>query len=116
MKTRIWGRPQVDLFATRDNALLPKFVSPCPDPLAVGMDAFSLDWNRWRSIYLFPPMPCLHQVLRLLVDFRGSGFLIAPLWEGADWFPSLQERCPVRMPLPRGYTLSQFTSGGQVSG
>ena len=34
---------QVDLFATRENTQLPHFVSPCPDNLAVGIDAFSLD-------------------------------------------------------------------------
>ena len=29
-----WGRPQVDLFATRFNHRLPKFVSPVPDVTA----------------------------------------------------------------------------------
>ena len=31
-----WGQPQVDLFATRFNHKLPKFVSPVPDPDSLG--------------------------------------------------------------------------------
>ena len=37
-----WARPQIDLFATRFNHRLPKFVSPVPDPAAWAVDVLSL--------------------------------------------------------------------------
>ena len=40
-----WHRPQIDLFATRFNNKLPRFVSPCPDPLASAVDALSIPWE-----------------------------------------------------------------------
>ena len=42
-----WHTPQVDLFATRYNHKLPKFVSPVPDPQAWQVDALSLNWEGW---------------------------------------------------------------------
>ena len=36
-----WGKPHIDLFATRLNRRLPLFVSPVPDPLAVNVDALT---------------------------------------------------------------------------
>ena len=38
---KLWGTPQVDLFATRLNHLLPLFVSPVPDHKACEVDAMS---------------------------------------------------------------------------
>ena len=37
--------PQVDLFATRENRKVEAFISPVQDHLAVGVDAFAIDWN-----------------------------------------------------------------------
>ena len=39
-----WHRPQIDLFATWFNNMLPLFVSPVLDPLATAVDALSLPW------------------------------------------------------------------------
>ena len=106
---------QVDLFATRENAQLPHFVSPCPDHLAVGFDAFSVDWNCWTSIYLMPPMNCLGDVAQHLQEFHRRGILVAPYWPSKGWFPLLQLRCRGRpLPLPASLSLTQMTSRGLV--
>lgn len=106
---------QVDLFATRENTQLPQFVSPCPDNSALEVNAFSLDWNRWTSIYLFPPMNCLSDVVLQLQEYEGTGILIAPYWPSKGWFPPLLRRCrQVPLPLPRSFSLSQTTSKGLV--
>ena len=42
---RRWHRPSVDLFATRFNHKLPRFVSPVPDRSAWEVDALSLPWE-----------------------------------------------------------------------
>ena len=41
-----WPPPLVDLFATRFNHKLPRFVSPVPDQAAWAVDALSLSWER----------------------------------------------------------------------
>ena len=109
------GTPQVDLMATLENARLSTYVSPCPDRKACGIDAFSLDWNHWESIYLFPPFQMLPEVILRLVSFKGKGFVVAPLWPSALWFPLLTSRCPLWVPLREGHILSQWTSRGEVT-
>ncbi|XP_068224519.1 uncharacterized protein, partial [Palaemon carinicauda] len=38
---------QIDLFATKDNKKMDRYVFPYGDPLAEAVDVMSLDWNRW---------------------------------------------------------------------
>ena len=64
---RLWGTPEVDMFATVSNSHLPRFMSPIPEPRALVVDALSQDWQG-RSIYMFPPFPLLIQK-----SFRSSG-------------------------------------------
>ena len=108
------GPFQVDLFATRENTRLPTFVSPFPDPLALGVDAFSLCWNDWETIYLFPPVKALHKVVPLLTQFRGQGVLVAPLYAPSGWFPTLLSRALDPIPLPDTLVLSQPSPDGLV--
>lgn len=82
---------EIDLFATSQNHQLPLYVAPNLDPQAVAMDALSLDWNRWNSIYLFPPINLLLKVLHKLRSFRGQIALIAPQWYKSNWYPLLME-------------------------
>ena len=104
--------PEVDLFATRFNSQLPIFISPFPDQLAAGQDALNLDWNRWSSIYLFPPIQILPEVIRKLDHFLGKGFLLAPNWGSDSWYPFLLRRSRRQFPVPRGFFLSQQTNEG----
>ena len=106
--------PQVDLFATRENHQLPLYVSPCPDPGAAEVNAFSIQWDRWDSIYLFPPVPLLHKVSSLLLQYRGQGVLVAPLYAQSSWLTNLLIRSPDPIPLPADHSLSQKTSKGKV--
>ena len=112
--SRLAGPFQVDLFATRENARLPSFVSPFPDPLALAVDAFSLRWDAWESIYLFPPVKSLHKVVPLLSQYQGRGVLVAPLYAPSGWFPALLERSPYPVPLPTSLLLSQPSMDGLV--
>ena len=57
-----WHRPQIDLFATRFNHKLPRFVSPVPDPMAVAVDALTLPWEDLDA-YAFPPTAILGKVV-----------------------------------------------------
>ena len=108
------GPFQVDLFANRYNAQISTFISPYPDPLAAGENAFSLNWNRWDSLYAFPPTKVLPLVVQTLHHFKGRGILIAPHWPVSSWFPSLKARCPEHYPLPQSLRLSQTVIRGTV--
>jgi hypothetical protein len=83
-----WGRPHIDLFATRLNRRLPLFVSPVPDPLAVNVDALTLDWTGLDA-YAFPPPALLGLVLRKIELERSVVILLAPNWPAHPWFPLL---------------------------
>ena len=75
-----WARPQIDLFATRFNHKLPKFVSLVPDPAAWAVDALSLPWEN-LDVYAFPPVSLLTRVISKVMD-QGCRrmILIAPGW------------------------------------
>ena len=64
-----WTQPQVDLFATRFNHKLPRFVSPVPDLTAWAVDALSLQWDQ-LEVYAFPPVSLIPQVIS---KFRDQG-------------------------------------------
>ena len=106
--------PQIDLFATRENNLLPAYVSPCPDPGALEVNALSLSWDRWESIYLFPPVQLLPKVVSRLAHYQGRGILVAPIYPQASWLPLLLSRAPDPRPLPSDHNLSQLLSSGRI--
>ena len=63
--------PGGDIFPTRKNSQLPKFVSPVFDHLAVAKEAFTQNWYRRGKIYLFPPWTQISGVLNQLYAFKG---------------------------------------------
>ena len=108
-----WARPQIDLFATRFNHKLPKFVSPVPDSTAWAVDALSLSWSN-LDVYAFPPVSLLNQVVSKLVD-QGCHrmILISPVWPNMPWFWDLirlSSQIPFSLPLEK-YLLTQPFNG-----
>ena len=63
-----WYTLQVDLFATRLNHKLPRFVSPVPDPKAWKVDALSHHWGDLDA-YAFLPMSLLGKVVTKILDY-----------------------------------------------
>ena len=93
-----WHTPDVDLFATRYNNKLPKFVSPVPDPQAWAMDALSFSWED-LDLYAFSPIPLLGNVVNKLLSHDCKRLiLIAPCWPNMPWFWDLVE-LSVQIPL-----------------
>ena len=84
----LFGRPVLDLFASRLNYQLPRYVSWIPDPSAVGVDAFTLDWGTQYN-YAFPPFSLIPQVLQKLEEDQAEMVLVAPHWPTQFWFPKL---------------------------
>ena len=88
---RMNPRLQVDLFATKLNKKLPVYVSPCPDPTAVAVNALTIAWDKWEHLYMYPPTPLLSKVLSQLTQssFK-SAVLITPDMPTRPWYMTLQ--------------------------
>ena len=97
-----WYHPQIDLFATRYNHKLPRFVSPVPDPQAWAVDALSLPWEDLDP-YAFPPSAILGKVVSKLRDHPCRRIiLIAPGWPKMTWFwdlVAMSTQIPLCLPI-----------------
>ena len=83
-----FGEPEIDLFATRLNCKVPKFVAWLPEPLAVAIDAFSMSWTDLR-FYAFPPFSCVGKAVEKALEERATGVLIVPWWPSQPWWGRL---------------------------
>lgn len=93
--------PDIDLFASRLNCQLSRFVSWFPQPGAFRNDAFSFPWSNLKP-YLFPPFSLVGRVINKLKDDKvKKAILIIPLWRTQFWFPLIMDLLisdPVRLP------------------
>ena len=105
-----FGIPQIDMFATKENSKLESFGSPVRDEQAFSFNAFTLDWNAWERIYLYPPMKLIMRTLSHLESFRETAWLVTPLWPGQPWFTPVQTRAKDMMKLHKPI-LSQIVRG-----
>ena len=78
----------IDLFASRLNNKLDKYVSRRPDPKAFAIDAFSLTWTN-DHFFIFPPFSLLPPILQKIEEDNSTAVVIAPLWPTQSWWPSL---------------------------
>lgn len=62
-KNRFFGRPEINLFASRENAQVSVFLSWTPDPLALGINTLILPWPQ-SLLYAFPMLLLIQVVLQ----------------------------------------------------
>ena len=86
---RVFGTPEVDLFASRLNNKLGKYVSWGPDPGAWRVDAFSFEWTN-AFFYLFPPFSVVGRVLQKLREDQPQAVLVVPDWPTQPWYGALK--------------------------
>ena len=106
-----WGTPKMDLFATRFNTKLSRFVSPVPDQAAWAVDTLNLHWET-LNVYAFPPFSLLGKVLSKVRD-QGCRrmILIAPGWPNISWFwdlVSLSSQIPLTLPVQEDLVTQPF--------
>ena len=77
--------PKIDLFASRLNNQLLVFVSYRPDPLAMAINAFTLDWGKF-PFYAFPPFSIIPRVLQKIFHDKATGILVVLDWPNQPWF------------------------------
>ncbi|XP_064076265.1 uncharacterized protein LOC135194585 [Vanessa tameamea] len=89
---RKWGRPEIDLFASRRSAVVTNYVSiDCRDQSASYIDAFSRTWQH-KLAWVFPPPSLLPRVLAHLNHATGTYLVVAPDWPQAFWLQDLKSR------------------------
>lgn len=98
-----FGKPEIDLFATRLNAKLDRFVSWRPEPGAYSVNAFAMSWEN-TYVYLFPPFSLITKCIQKLQFEHTDALLIAPLWPTQPWFSQMTQLLtdyPVMLPKTR---------------
>ena len=94
---------EIDLFASRLSAQLPKYVSWRLDPEALQADALTMDWAPFKG-YAFPPFNLIPAVLNKVTQDKADIILVAPIWPAQPWWPlllSLLVKQPVLLPSSR---------------
>ncbi|CAH2067105.1 unnamed protein product, partial [Iphiclides podalirius] len=86
------GYPEIDLFASKNSAIVPAYVSEdATDEKSQFTDAFSRTW-RYQLGWIFPPPALIPQVLRHLKLSEGHYLLVTPTWSRAFWEPEVRRR------------------------
>ena len=83
-----FGRPSIDIFASRLNTQLDRYISWLPDPNAEAIDAFTLDWSN-HAFYAFTPFCLVARCIQKIKSDEASGILVVPYWPTQAWFPCL---------------------------
>ena len=109
-----YGVPTLDLFATAENRVVPRFYSPVPHPEALAVDALSRDWPRGELLYAFPPTALVQALLQKVRQEPGLQLiLVASMSPTKPWYADLQSLA-IGEPLPVArtqHTLWQVPSG-----
>ncbi len=75
----LYCQPDIDLFVSRINANLSRFMSFQPDPHAVATDAIVHPWNTYTLVYLFPPFSLITKCLQKIWSEQATAVIITPL-------------------------------------
>ncbi len=92
----IFGKAEVDLFASKDN-------SHCLTYYSKDMDALDHDWPS-HLLYAFLPIALIPQVIRQIRENKHKVILVVPLWRNQHWFSELSQlltAAPWPIPLRR---------------
>ena len=106
-------QPTLDAFASRETHQLPRYMSWYPDSMAVAQDALLHQWD--STTFLFPPVPLLLKVLRLVREQGITAVLVCPHWPTALWWSLVVEMMVVPpLPLPHYKVALRTVDGGQI--
>ena len=91
--------PTLDVFASRETKMLPRYMTWYPDQEAVARDALLHPWD--PVSYAFPPVPLILKSLQKLEKEKITLVMILPQWPTTLWWPLVQSLLidPI-LPLP----------------
>lgn len=87
---KIWDSPELDMFASRLNKQMNRFVSWKPDPEAEFVNAFAMTWSD-RYFYAFPPFSIIPRLMVKLREEQSECLLVCPIWLTQTWFVTVME-------------------------
>ena len=87
---RQFGRPEIDLFASRLTKQIPVYASWLPDPESCFIDVFTINWNN-IFIYAYPPFSIIWRMLQKIQEECKKAIVIVPLWTTQSWFTRIME-------------------------
>lgn len=82
----IFGKFEIDLFASSSNNKCKKFISWKQDPNSCAVDAFTVKWDQYK-FYAFPPFSLILRTLQKIITDKSEGVLVVPYWPTQSWFP-----------------------------
>jgi hypothetical protein len=127
---RLWGPFSVDMFASGataqcglgTGACLP-YLSLFADGMAKGVDAMSASWEVEGSagtLYAFPPVPLVGEVVQRVVAAGVRAVVVMPRWSSQWWWPLFLEHAvmePVELPrLHAGVAEGPLFKAGRAGG
>ena len=86
---KFFGEPSIDLFASRLNYKCDRYVAWQPDPFAVAIDAFTINWGNENLSYIFPPFCLIGRVLQKIDFDKADAIVIVPYWTTQPWWSKL---------------------------
>lgn len=89
--------PEIDLFASRLNKQVERYISWKIDPGPLSADAFTCDWSN-LVFYAFPPFTILSRVVQKIRSESAVGLLVFPQWPTRSWYPMILRMCTTSPP------------------
>jgi hypothetical protein len=86
---KVWGKPDIYLYASRLNNQVECYCAFKPDPYAKQSNAFLVDWGKFNCVYLFPPFSLLGSYTHKLIMDKPQAIIIIPLWPTQPWFSQI---------------------------
>ncbi|XP_077346335.1 uncharacterized protein LOC143989955 [Lithobates pipiens] len=83
-----WGLPEVDLFASKENARVPQFFPLDSRDGSLGTDALAYPWE-FRLCHAFPPFQLITLILRRIQKEKVPVILITPFWPKRACFSTI---------------------------
>lgn len=104
---RTFGKPEIDLFASRVNAKCSRYISWKKDPYAHNIDAFTINWSSFY-FYAFPPFALILKVLNKIINDGATGIVVVPQWPSQPWYPLFKSLSVTKILIfpPSKYLLS----------
>lgn len=87
---RVFGKPEINLFASRANAKCSRYISWQQDPNAITIDAFTINWQTY-FFYAFPPFSVILKMLRKIQSDRAQSVIVVLHWPSQAWYPLYME-------------------------
>ena len=96
---QLFFKPEIDLFASRINKQFPVYASYRPDPNAMAIDAFTIQWTDLK-LYAFPPFSVIPLVIHKICQDQAQGIIVIPEWTTQYWYPKVLQplkEAPVKL-------------------